>query len=56
MDNCLKCEFTDDYLNKACIQSESYYYLSLDKTCKSCHYGVDIGHGYAPFALIMKEI
>ena len=44
MDNCLKCEYTDEYSNKTCIQCESDYYLS-NGTCKRCH-NVNIGHGY----------
>ena len=46
MDHCLKCEFTDDYSNKTCIQCESDYYLSSDQTCKRCHHNIYIGNGY----------
>ena len=36
MDHCLKCEFTDDYSNKECLECESNYYLTSNKTCKHC--------------------
>ena len=46
MDHCLKCQFTDDYTNKVCLECESDYYLSSNKTCNRCHHDIYNGGGY----------
>ena len=53
IDNCLKCEFKDDYSNKN-SNNVNHYYLS-SQTCKSCYDDVDISNGYY-FVCSVNEI
>ena len=45
INNCLKCRFRDDNSEQECLQCESNYYISSDKTCNKCHENIHIDYG-----------